>query len=187
MLKMWDTLFTTAIRLCRIWYMPRRTEGSVRWYRPEDLPVLAALFAEAFPKEKWTVAKLEKFAADHDKSNVLKVLEASDGIRGVLMYSAEPTFLKLHKLIVRADDRRRGFGKVLVRSLSEIMGATKRRFVRIEVPESMLGAQLFLRAAGFKPDPDAPIVYSNSGGEDAYGMILPAAAPAQARRLVRTV
>jgi len=73
----------------------------------------------------------------------------SERLRGFLLLTRQSVDLSLQRFAVLPDDRRMGVGSLLVEEAKLLLTPPQVRIVA-HVPERALGAQLFLRARGFR-------------------------------------
>lgn len=69
-------------------------------------------------------------------------------IVGYLVYQAYPDHIKIIRLAIDEEHRRKGFGSMILKKMKSKMGVLRRR-IELIVKESNTPAQLFLRANGF--------------------------------------
>jgi GNAT superfamily N-acetyltransferase len=129
----------------------------VRWAdRPGDLVQLEFLLHRGFPDEAWTEDDLRRFRRKQDRNNVVKVLSGADdepdadNVFGGLLYTVEPTKVRVRRIVIAEEYRGRGYGAFLLNTLIGPRSAVRRRFYEARVPEEETGAHLFFGSAGFR-------------------------------------
>lgn len=136
------------------------TEGDwlkVRWYKEEDLPRLAEIHAECFPKEHWTVNDFRRFT--RKRNNTLKVLADQNGeVFGILLYTLTNEECRIRRIAVPEAYRRNGYGTHLVHSLTGPQSPIRRKLFTARVRGDNVAGLLFFRdnKLGFVFDPEAP-------------------------------
>lgn len=96
-----------------------------------------------------------------------KVAEHGEEILGFMIYELHKTRLNILKISTHVDHLRMGIGKALVENLKLKLSWQNRRKLTLEVRESNLAVQLFLRSLGFRV---IRILKDHYGGEDTYHM-----------------
>jgi ribosomal-protein-alanine N-acetyltransferase len=94
------------------------------------------------------------------------VAEYGHCIVGVCLYGVHAEHYHLLRLAVHPDCRRAGVGRILVNRLAAKVTPKRPRIV-LEIPETQLDGQLFLRRMGFRA---TEVLREWCGGEDAYAM-----------------
>lgn len=131
----------------------------VRWYKEEDLPRLAEIHAECFPKEHWTVNDFRRFTRKVERKNTLKVLaNQDDDVFGTLLYTLTDDECRIRRVAVPEEYRRNGYGTHLVHSLTGPQSPIRRRVFTARIRADNVAALLFFRdnKLGFEFDPEAP-------------------------------
>ena len=78
------------------------------------------------------------------------VAEHADRVVGYMIYELHKKRLHLLKFAVHPDFRRQGVGRQMMKKLIDKLAPQRRTGVTLEVPESNLPAQLFLKEMGFE-------------------------------------
>ncbi len=115
----------------------------VRWATKKDLPEMFRIHlgSEDVPFTEESMA-----AALREKNVHCMIAENPDGrIVGFMVYEIHVHCVILKDFIVASDCRRRGIGTVLLAKLTLKLGNVRNR-IYIDVPETRLDLQLFLRA-----------------------------------------
>lgn len=120
-----------------------------------DLERLARIEDQCFePDRRWSVKDFEVFLSAKDGLASGLVAETwPDGkVVGHCLYKMLPGEIGLVAVAVARGYRRRGVGQLLLKTLSMKLGLGResRQAIVSEVREGSLGAQLFLRACGYR-------------------------------------
>lgn len=97
------------------------------------------------------------------------VAEHDDLVVGFMVYELRPTYTHVLNFAVAKGWQRKGVGRQMIARLIAGLTATRRSFIRLEVRESNLAAQLFFRAQGFRAISVLEKFYDDTP-EDAYLM-----------------
>ena len=116
-----------------------------RWATLKDIP--AFLSIEQSTAHPWNEAHFRAAYADRD--TISRVAEASGRVVGFAVYRVKTVSLSVLNMVVAPEVRRRRVGTQLVGTLVDQL-TKQRRVIYVNVRESNLGAQLFLRENGFK-------------------------------------
>lgn len=148
------------------------TEGwlSVRWYKEHELPQLAQIHAECFPKEYWTTRDFQRFVRKNGRKNLLKVLASESGVvLGTLLYTLMDEKCQIRRVAVAEKYRRNGFGTYLIHSLTGTQSPIRRRVFVSRVRADNVPGLLFFRDnnLGFQFDPEAAR-YTYRDGMEGY-------------------
>lgn len=147
---------------------PQADEGPV--FAPAsnlDLPAITDI-GKGSP-EPWTLAALEAELA-HDPATLF-VLRASGRVAAFVVARIHPPDMDILNIAVAPDHRRRGLGRLLVRSLLEEAKRAGASNVFLEVREGNLEARGLYRNCGFVETQKRPRFYRNPT-EDAVLMAL---------------
>jgi len=140
----------------------------IRVLVPSDMPLVQAIEDECHPFPWLT----EDFKAAQQQRNCIgAVCEYQDNrVVGFMLYELEKSRIHVLKLVVAQNFRRHGIGQQMIDSLvDKIKTSTRRTRIVLEVRETNLGAQLFLRQCGFKASSILRNHYKDTP-EDGYRM-----------------
>jgi len=143
---------------------------TVRWMTAEHIRAAAEIDFAGTPWD-WTGPRMAEFLAR--RGCMGRVAESAGSAVGFALYEARRPTIEVHKLVVDAEYRGLGVGEALVRALAaKLDGATWGRLL-INVRETNLDGQLFLREQGFLGRRVIRGHFPDSG-EDAFEMVLTA-------------
>lgn len=133
---------------------------------------LAALWIEQENEEGpvWNEAQIKK--AIDDPKHLKFVMMLGKDVVGFIMGLLREEEVFIHHIVTIREHRRKGVGRVLVISLLTEALRQRRFKAVLQVRETNLGAQLFLRDSGFSAV-DILHKYYGDTGEDAYLMNRP--------------
>lgn len=115
----------------------------------------------------WTV---EEFLAAYRKHDcVIQIAEWQETVVGYMVYELHDTRFHLLSLAVHPRYRHRRVGSQMLTRLASTLAINGRKRILLEVRETNLEAQLFLKAHGFKATRVLRDYYEDSR-EDAYSM-----------------
>ena len=97
------------------------------------------------------------------------VAEHAERVVGFMIYELHKTRLHILNFAVAADLRRRGIGRQMIDKLVGKLSSQRRTRISLEVRETNLAAQVFIRSSGFKATSVLHEFYDDSP-EDAYLM-----------------
>ena len=120
---------------------------SIRFTTPRDIPYLAAL-ERASSADGFTDKEIRN--ALRDRNTIGRVAEAMGGhVCGHVLYTLVPMRLIVLSLTVAPWARRKGVATQIVQVLKRNLVKTKRTHIVATVPDTELGAHLFLRDQEF--------------------------------------
>ncbi len=149
------------------------TRPHIRWMIRRDMHDVLAIDAASFP-EPWDE---EYFLRQLRCRDVIGMVAegpsptgAHDGpVLGSMVYRLHRERLELLRLAVHADHRNRGVGRAMLDKLIGKITSHRRTTIDLQVGESNLPAQLWLRACGFRATTVLRDAYEGSATtEDAY-------------------
>lgn len=140
----------------------------VRWMIRRDLPRCGDISFACF-RPPLTVQQIEDLVAQRDCIGMVAEVGVEGRVAGFMVYRLLPESLELLAIGVAPEYRRQGVGAAM---LSHIVGKLRgtanrrRKLVWLLVGERTLGAQLWLRACGFRAtrvvpdeaDPDEALI-----------------------------
>jgi ribosomal-protein-alanine N-acetyltransferase len=122
------------------------TDCQIRWMILRDMPNILAIEKRAFDFP-WDEADFK--TALKRRSCIGMVAEEHEAIVGYFVYDLCDGFIHVLNLAVDPTHARRGIGTKLITRLIEKISQQRRTRICMEVRESNLGAQLFLKNQGF--------------------------------------
>lgn len=123
----------------------------IRWMIRRDLADVVAIAASDERTQAWTEKQLVTNL--RQKRIIGMVVELDEQVVGFMLYELGERVFHLLVLGVRKDRRRRGIGSAMLTKLADktkTKSNYRRTAVMVDVPETHLEVQQFLRAAGFK-------------------------------------
>lgn len=145
--------------------MPR-LKVQIRWLIGRDVPEVMAIERESFAYP-WTEDEL--INALRVRNIIGMVAEVKNDVVGYMVYEVTNENLQILSLAVDPAVRCMGVGEQLVAQMKDKLSAQRRSEIFTVVREGNLGAQLFLRAMGFRWTMTVPGCYEISE-EDGYVM-----------------
>ena len=118
-----------------------------RWLIRRDMPEVLAIDSECFA-DAWAEEDLVRVMGQ--KNVIGFVAERAETIVGFVIYEFHPDRLRIVRLAVAREYQHTGVGRGLIEMLIRKLSKQRRAKINLDVPESNLAAQLFLRAMGFK-------------------------------------
>lgn len=119
----------------------------IRWLIRRDLPDVLAIESESF-RPSWDEAEFRRLLRARDAIGLVAT-DARNTPVGFVLYRLHRDHIRVVRLAVHPAFRRIGIGTIMVDRMADKLTQQGRDHVRIDVPESDLDAQLFLRACGF--------------------------------------
>jgi ribosomal-protein-alanine N-acetyltransferase len=95
------------------------------------------------------------------------VAERNEQVAGFMIYELHKNRIHILAFAVHPDFRRSGFGKAMIEKLVSKLAFQRRNRITLEVRETNLAAQLFLRSLGFRAMNILPNYYKDHN-EDAF-------------------
>ena len=137
----------------------------VRWMIRRDMPYVMDIESGSF-ESPWSE---EDFIRCLNQKNVIGMsAEYDDQIIGFVLYELSKTRIRLIRVAVDPDCRRRGIGTQIIAKLAGKLSPERRRKIELDVMESNLVGQVFFRECGFLAILTIRGLHSD---EDAYRMI----------------
>jgi [ribosomal protein S18]-alanine N-acetyltransferase len=119
----------------------------VRWMITNDIPSVLAI-EQASLEHPWPE---EAIVANLRRRNCIGMVAEHRGrVVGFTIYALHSDYIDVLKLVVHPGSRRQGIGRALITAIKDKLSAERRKTLEINVPETSLGAALFLRALGLK-------------------------------------
>ena len=144
-----------------------RLNVHIRWQIRKDMEETLRIEAESFDVP-W---QEEDFLHCLRHRNCISMIAEHGGkVRGYMVYELAKTSIEILNMAVDPAYRRRGIGSQMVTKLVSKLSNHRRTRLFMDVRESNLAAQLFLRAQGFRCVQVKRGWYADEGdtGEDAY-------------------
>lgn len=143
----------------------------VRWMIHRDRPQVSAIDEASFATP-WSDCEFKQ--STRQRNCIGMVAEDPDDysgkrILGYMIYELHKSRLQIIKIAVDPNRRNRGVGNAFLDKLKGKLSTERRNRITIEVRESNLDAQLFLRACGFAATKIIRGGFADTG-EDAYLM-----------------
>lgn len=147
--------------------MEGRRDKRARWLVQKDMDRVLEINEECFDSS-WTQTDLIQLLRRVDCIGM--VVEAKDDVLGYAIYVLRPNKIELTSLAVCPRHQRTGVGKFILDKLALKLAPSRRSRIEIEVRETNLPAQLFLKRHGFLAEEVRTNRFSDLG-EDAYLMV----------------
>jgi len=130
-----------------------------------DLPLVLSIENECF----YYAWEEEDFISVLRKDNCIgMVVEEGDVVMGYMVYALHKKHIELLSIGVHPDVQNMGYGTAMIDRLKEKIDCQRRHTLTLNVRETDLQAQLFLRNRGFVASKIMRGHFDN--GEDAYAM-----------------
>lgn len=143
------------------------TKVQIRWMMRRDMHEVLAIENECF-EFAWTE---EEFVRCVRQRNCIgMVAECQGRVVGFMIYELLKTRIHLLNVATLKEFRRHGIGSQMVAKLLGKLGNSRRNRISLEVRETNLAAQLFLRSLGFRATEILKDFYDETN-EDAYQMV----------------
>ena len=118
-----------------------------RWMLKRDIPTVLAIDRESFVF--WWPE--ERFIQNLRQRNCIGIVaECDKQIVGFMLYDLNKHDIQLLRMAVDPDFLRQGIGTKMINKLKGKLTPARRHTLRINVPDGMLGAQLFFKAVGMR-------------------------------------
>lgn len=122
----------------------RMNRFNARWLIRRDLPEILEIERKSYDIP-WSE---EDFLGNLRNRNCIgRIIEWNDRVVGYIIYLRTKTSIKIINFAVHPDCRRNGIGKML---FEKMIALNPPKAIEAIVPESNLGAQLFLRSLQFR-------------------------------------
>jgi ribosomal-protein-alanine N-acetyltransferase len=141
------------------------------WMIRKHFPEVLGIEQDCFGKYAWSEKELADTLSSRGCIGFVAICEKSDAVVGYMVYESCKDKLKLLNLAVDPAHFRHGIGSQLIAKLVGKLTSNRRTRISTIVRESNLGAQLFLKAVGFRAQ--VPILkghYSDTK-DDAYKFV----------------
>lgn len=139
---------------------------AIRWAIRRDIEEIVAIEAASFP-DPWSEADF--LYALKQRNCIGKVAEIDGKIVGFLLYENHKDKVTVIDMAIAPAWRRHGIASQFIWKTKTHVEKTHRSEIWIDVSDANLGAQLFLRASGFKCENVLREHYEN--GDDAYRFV----------------
>lgn len=142
-------------------------EYHVRWMIRRDMPEVLQVEQGSFP-HPWSE---EDFLKCLRTRNIIgMVAEEGEIVLGFMVYELHKTKLHILNFAVHPDHRGKGVARSMIRKLMSKLSSHRRVQLTLDIRESNLAGQLFLRKHDFKAVKPILRGYYEDTGEDAYTM-----------------
>jgi ribosomal-protein-alanine N-acetyltransferase len=136
----------------------------IRWMIRRDMAEILAIEQRSFT-QPWV--EEDFIRALRSRNCIGMICEVGEEIKGYMIYELYKNNLKLVNLAVHPDDRCKGYGRRMINKMISKLSIHRRSRVTIEVRESNLDGQLFLKKMGFQATAVKRRVFQDTY-EDAY-------------------
>lgn len=136
----------------------------VRWMIRRDMASVMDIEAKSF-EYPWT--EDEFIRALRQRTCIGMVAERNEVVAGFMIYELHKNRIHILAFAVHPDFRRSGVGKAMIEKLVSKLAFQRRNRITLEVRETNLDAQLFLRSLGFRAMNILPNFYKDCK-EDAF-------------------
>jgi len=119
----------------------------IRWMIRRDMAEAVRIDQDSF-EEPWTDERLINHLREPECIGL--VVEEDDRVVGYVVYLLKRNRLMVIRMAVAPSHRRRGIGRAILNKLAGKLNAVGRSKITIEIPETDLGSQLFMRSCGFR-------------------------------------
>jgi ribosomal-protein-alanine N-acetyltransferase len=118
----------------------------IRWMVRKELPEVLEIERLSFT-HPWTEPEMIEFLRLRDAIGA--VAEVDDEVVGFMLYRLRPRNIHLESFAVHPKYRRGGIGYAMIDKLFGKLTPQRRKSITVEVRETNLAAQLFLKSMGF--------------------------------------
>ncbi|GIX04088.1 MAG: hypothetical protein KatS3mg113_1094 [Planctomycetaceae bacterium] len=143
-----------------------RCVAQIRWMIRRDMVEVLSIEQQCF---EWAWTEEDFLTCLRQRNCIGMVAEYQERVVGYMIYELLPDELHLLHIAVTPRVQRQGVGTQMVEKLKHKLTQQRRSEIRIEVRESNLAAQLFLRSQRFRATHVLRGFFADSG-EDAYVM-----------------
>lgn len=119
----------------------------IRWMIRRDIPEVLDIESESF---EFPWCEEDFWRCQRQRNYIGMVAEVDDQIAGFMIYELYKTRLHLLNLAVGLRWRRRGIGTQMLEKMIGKLSSQRCTRISLEVRETNLAAQLFLRQSGFR-------------------------------------
>jgi len=138
----------------------------IRWMIRRDMPEVLDIEQHSF---EFPWSEEEFILCLRHRNSIGMVAEYKERVVGFMVYELYKSRLHVLNFAVSMDCRRHGIGRQMIDKLIGKLSAQRRNRIVLEVRETNLDAQLFLRTVGFRARSVLRDFYDDTG-EDAYLM-----------------
>ncbi len=131
--------------LCQMDMLKRHMH--IRWMIRKDMPKVLEIEGHSFD-EPWSEEAILSLLRTSEAIGM--VAELHDEVVGFMIYLLHPSRLHLARIGVHPDNRRTGVGRVMIDKLKAKLSPERRSRITVNVVETNLPMQLFLRGMGFR-------------------------------------
>ena len=143
-------------------------EITVRWMCRKDMKDVLRIERESFDEHAWSE---EQFMACLQNRNCIGMVAEYQGkVVGFMIFETQKTKILLRTVATLSKFRRKGVASQMIDKLKKRLGRQRCNQIMLEVRETNLPAQLFLRSLGFRAT-DILHGFFVENDEDAYRMV----------------
>ena len=143
----------------------------IRWMVKHDNHEVLEIERACFGDFAWSQQDFTDTLRNRNTIAMVAVCEKSDAVLGYMIYALHKGKLELLNLAVDPAHFRQGIGRALIAKLTGKLTANRRTRVSTVVRESNLGAQLFLKAVGFRAQVPILKEHYDDTKDDAYRFV----------------
>lgn len=147
--------------------MKTTEQAFMRWMIRQDMAEVLQIEKQSF-EFPWT--QQDFIRCQRNRNCIGMVSERHGRVVGYMVYELHPQRLQVLSLAVHPDHRRSGVGHAMIDKLVSKLAFARRNRITLEVRESNLDAQLFLKQQGFRAVGVLKGFYEETN-EDAYTMV----------------
>jgi ribosomal-protein-alanine N-acetyltransferase len=126
---------------------PAEARPTTAWMREVDLPAVLEVERLSF-EQPWSGEEFEGFRRGGE-GNLAAVVAVAGRVLGYALFERRKRSLRILRVAVHPDARRRGLGRALLRFVGRYCADSGRRGVAAEADEADLATQVWLRGCGF--------------------------------------
>lgn len=136
----------------------------IRWMIRRDMPEVLAIEHASY---EFPWCEEEFFRVLRQRNCIGMVAECGERVVGFMIYELHKSRLQVLNLAVAPESRRMGVGRQMVAKLVGKLSSHRRTRISLQIRETNLPAQLYLRALDFRAIEVVRDAYEDTG-EDAY-------------------
>lgn len=125
----------------------KKPKPKLRWVKPKDMPAVVEI-DRATQSPPWGEKKIVAWLKQD--GNVVVVAEFQGEVLGYCAYQVNRIHLEVVAVGIHPKHQRKGVGRFILEDLYKNLGKFEKGRIACHVPDSALGAQLWLKACGFE-------------------------------------